>query len=125
MTWWPQLAWIERWQALYKRVTTAGGANPHPGARLHVWCMEAGWKREELMCSAGTWCFSDLPGRQQWAETMAARAAGEGSGFRKSAVDGGFTTAEELDEFAKLWREWAEREDAWWTITHGQVVCHC
>jgi len=33
-------------------------------------------------------------------------------------------TAEDLEKLADAWREWAKDEDAWFSVLHGEILCH-
>ncbi len=43
--------------------------------------------------------------------------------YAELAVDGGHATADELAAIAGAWREWGGRDDAWFMVPHGEVLC--
>ena len=47
---------------------------------------------------------------------VASRIAGE-------AVERGLARAEELPALAAGWRAWAAREDGWFAVLHGELLC--
>jgi hypothetical protein len=40
----------------------------------------------------------------------------------RQAVDGGFSTEAELADLAQGWRRWAEQEDGWFSVLHGEIL---
>ncbi|PFH58287.1 hypothetical protein XA68_13913 [Ophiocordyceps unilateralis] len=121
MTWHPESEGIDAWLQLTTRVARAKGGNPHPGSRIHVWAEQAGFAKQTIDKSAGSWCFSSPEERAYWGGSMAERAAS--SGFAQQAVDGGFTTREELERVARGWDAFVRDEDAWFGLLHGQILC--
>ncbi|KAL5045908.1 hypothetical protein BDW71DRAFT_72598 [Aspergillus fruticulosus] len=121
MSWYPPNQGIQDWLDLTGRMARAKGGNPHPGRRIHVWAVEAGFERGRIERSAGTWCFSAPAEREYWGESMARRM--ESSGFSDGAVREGFASQEELRGIARGWREWVAHEDGWFGLLHGQVLC--
>lgn len=122
MTWYPRLPGLDRWYDLYLRVARARGGNPDPGSYLHVWAQKAGFEREKMVCSAGTWCFSSEEDRRWWSGVWAERVVSEA--FVRSALEAGVCKDKsELEEIAEAWREWGRCRDGWFVVTHGEVVC--
>ncbi|RFU26096.1 hypothetical protein B7463_g10242, partial [Scytalidium lignicola] len=119
--WFPASEGMAKWNELVLAVGRAKGSNPDPGSWIHVWAHEADFEWEAIKCSAGTWCFRTVEERKWWADSFIGRVT-EGK-FREFAVEGGHATIEELDEIAKTWREWKDREDGWFSILHGEIVC--
>ncbi|OJJ55629.1 hypothetical protein ASPSYDRAFT_48835 [Aspergillus sydowii CBS 593.65] len=121
MSWYPENAGIRGWLELTGRMGKAKGGNPHPGRYIHVWAVEAGFQRERVGRSAGTWCFSTPEEREYWGESMAKRM--ESSGLSEGAIEGGFAKKEDLEGIARGWREWVREEDGWFGLMHGQILC--
>lgn len=121
MHWYPDSAALTRAQELRHEVMRARGGNPDPGRMIHVWAEQAGFARDKIRKSAGTWCYSTPEERQYWGGTMKERTTG--SGFSKLAIDGGFATKEDLKENAKGWTDWITDEDGWYAVLHGEIVC--
>jgi len=122
MTWYPQSVGLAEWKDLYTRIHRAKGNNPDPGSWIHVWAREAGFQREEIECSAGTWCFSTPEERAWWSGSFADRVIK--SDFARFAVQGGHCKKEDLEHISKAWRDWGADEDGWFLIAHGQIICH-
>ncbi|NLU72837.1 methyltransferase domain-containing protein [Streptomyces sp. HNM0575] len=119
MFWFPLVDGLAGWQELYRRVARANGGEPDAGRRLHAWAREAGLR--DVTASAGTWCFATPEERAWWSESWAERTLA--SSFATSAVEGGHATREHLRGAAEAWREWGAREDGWFAVPHGEILC--
>jgi hypothetical protein len=60
-------------------------------------------------------------GRAWWSSLWADRTVA--SSFAQLAVDGGHATKEELARIAQVWRDWGEKEDGWFVLLHGEIIC--
>ena len=105
---------------LTERVRVANGGEPRAGRRLKAWAREAGYDNSKITCSAGTWLFSTPEERRWWASTFAERTVK--SDFAKSAAKLG-TKEDELRRYAEAWNKWAEEEDGWLALLHGEMIC--
>ena len=45
------------------------------------------------------------------------------SAFADQALDRGLSDAAELAAIAGAWLDWAARDDGWFTVLHGEVIC--
>jgi ubiquinone/menaquinone biosynthesis C-methylase UbiE len=66
MTWYPQSEGLTKWKELHTKVSKARGSNPDPGSWIHVWAKQAGFKTEDVKCSAGTWCYASKEEKEYW-----------------------------------------------------------
>ncbi|MCJ1415966.1 hypothetical protein MMC32_002301 [Xylographa parallela] len=121
MAWWPDVPGMQAWQQLYMRVARHSGGEPDAGRRLAAWAREAGFAKESVRSSAGTWCYSTEEEVRWWSEMWAERTVQ--SGFVGAAVEGGFVDEKGLEDVAGVWRDWGSREDAWFVMVHGEVIC--
>ncbi|OEU91711.1 ubiquinone biosynthesis methyltransferase UbiE [Streptomyces abyssalis] len=119
MFWYPAVDGLTGWLELYRRVARANGGEPDAGRRLHAWAREAGLR--DVTASSTTWCFASAEDRAWWSESWAERTLA--SSFAASAVDGGHATREQLRAAADAWLEWGAREDAWFAVPHGEILC--
>ncbi|KAA8900436.1 UbiE family methyltransferase [Sphaerosporella brunnea] len=119
-TWWPQTRGMREWHALHAKVARAHGCEPDAGRRLHVWAKEAGFERDNITPTAGTWCWNTPEERQWFGSTMGGRLLERE--FRGNAEKCG-ATEEDLLKCHQAWKDWAEDEDGWFAILHGQVLC--
>lgn len=122
MTWFPAVGGMTEWHQLYMRVARGNGGEPDAGRRVHAWAHEAGFEWASITASAGTWCYQTPEERLWWCGMWADRTVA--SAFADGAVEGGHATREDLENAAKAWREWGAREDGWFALLHGEVICH-
>ncbi|MGW0905851.1 class I SAM-dependent methyltransferase [Streptomyces sp. NPDC002853] len=119
MAWYPRPPALDGWLDLYRRVARANGGEPDAGSRLKSWALEAGF--DDVTASASTWCYASAEERAWWSGLWADRTVA--SGYAQLAVEGGHTDPGELRTFADAWREWGEREDGWFAVLHGEILC--
>jgi ubiquinone/menaquinone biosynthesis C-methylase UbiE len=119
MTWYPSDPVLERWLDVYREIAKSNDAEPDAGRRLHVWARQAGFT--DVAVSASVWCFASNADRQWWGGMWSDRVLE--SAFAKQAVDGGFADSSELEEMGVAWRRWADHEDGWFSVLHGEVLC--
>ena len=118
MTWFPADPRLDRWIAVYSGVTRSNAAEPDAGRRLRGWALAAGFG--EVSSSASTWCFAP------------SRSAGGGpacgpTGYGVPRWPSRRWTAARLavtssTTWPRAWREWAERDDGWFAVLHGEVL---
>jgi SAM-dependent methyltransferase len=119
MTWYPEVAALDDWLALYQRVARGNGGEPQAGRRLHVWAREAGL--EDVTASSSTWTYATPEERAWWGGLWADRTVQ--SAYAASAVGGGYATADDLRRIADGWRAWAGHQDGWFAVVHGEILC--
>ncbi|MET9517546.1 class I SAM-dependent methyltransferase [Streptomyces sp. NPDC002994] len=119
MTWFPEVPLMDEWQQLYGRVARANGGEPDAGRRLLSWAQRAGFT--DVRASAAAWCFATPDERAWWSGLWADRTTA--SVYAELAVAGGHATPDDLSAIAGAWREWGSREDAWFMVPHGEVLC--
>jgi SAM-dependent methyltransferase len=119
MTWYPVNEGLDRWLALYRATARADGGEPDAGRRLVSWARAAGFSQIEASVSG--WCFADPEDRAWWSESWAQRVTV--SAFAEHAVEHGLATPAELEALASAWLEWGARDDAWFAVLHGEILC--
>ncbi|NEC26272.1 methyltransferase domain-containing protein [Streptomyces sp. SID8111] len=119
MTWYPASPGLDDWRDLYRRVARANGGEPDAGRRLKSWALAAGWT--DVRATSSTWTFSTPDERAWWSGLWADRTVA--SSYAERAVDGGFTTRAGLRAVADAWREWGARDDGWFSVPHGEILC--
>jgi len=118
-TWYPELPELDEWLDLYRRVARANGGEPDAGRRLHAWARHAGFR--SVTCSASTWCFATPEDRAWWAGMWRDRIVD--SSIARHAVAGGHATEADLRRISDAWAAFADTEDGWFTILHGEIIC--
>ena len=117
-TWAPADHRLDRWLELYHQVTRRNGADADAGRSLLAWVRAAGFSGVEA--GSSTWTFADPEARAWWCGLWADRV--RESAFAAQALAYGLATAEELQVLAEGFRAWAEEEDGWFVVLHGEVL---
>ena len=118
MTWYPLDAGLDRWLDLYHRVARANDAEPDAGRRLLSWAHAAGLR--DVVATTSAWCYATRAEREWWGTSWAGRATA--SAFAEQAVAYGLATREDLQDVAAAWRRWAEADDGWLGMLHGELL---
>jgi SAM-dependent methyltransferase len=118
MAWYPASEGLDEWRALYREVAHALGGEADAGRRVASWARAAGL--DQVVATAGTWCFATAEDRAQWAGSWAQRCVA--SGFATAAVGHGLADEVALEQLAEAWREWGEQPDGWFVVVHGEVL---
>jgi ubiquinone/menaquinone biosynthesis C-methylase UbiE len=116
--WFPELPALDAWLSLYKLVNRSNGGEPNAGRRLKAWAREAGF--EQVHTSASIWNFSDATDREWWGSMWQARVLQ--SAFAQDALGKGLASQEQLELISRAWREWADSEDGWLAMPHGEII---
>ncbi|MGV9338929.1 methyltransferase domain-containing protein [Streptomyces sp. NPDC003688] len=119
MTWYPAVDGLDDWLDLYERVARANGGEPDAGRRLKSWALEAGLR--DVTASSSTWTFATGEERAWWSGLWADRTLA--SAYADRTVGGGHASAGELRAVSEAWREWGRREDGWFAVLHGEILC--
>ena len=112
---------LDDFHNLYLRISRAHGGNPDGGRHIIAWAMEAGFARQTIKPSSSVWCYSEPAARAWWSGLWADRLTKSSLGT--NAVDGGFATKEELNRLERSWHEWGARDDGFYALLHGEIVC--
>ncbi len=119
MTWYPPDPRLDRWLAVYERVTRSNGGEPDAGRRLLSWARAAGFG--VITSSATAWCYATPEERAWWGGLWADRITS--SALATQAVERRLATRDDLAAMADGWRRWAASEDGWFAVLHGEVLC--
>jgi ubiquinone/menaquinone biosynthesis C-methylase UbiE len=117
--WFPAEPGMTEWQSLYRAVARAIGGEPDAGRHMHAWARQAGFT--SVAATASAWCYTGPEERAWWGNSWAERLTD--SPFGDRAVEHGLATREDLERLAGAWRHWADSEDAWFAIPHGEILC--
>ena len=120
MTWYPLDARLDRWLDMYQRVARSNRAEPDAGRRLLCWARAAGFGK--ITSSATAWCFATPEERAWWGGLWADRVTS--SALAHQALSRHLATRQDLEDMAIAWRQWAEQDDGWFAVLHGEVLCH-
>lgn len=117
--WWPQIPELDEWMDLYRPAARANGGEPDAGRRLHSWALAAGFT--DVIASSSTWCFSTPDDRAWWGGMWADRIVK--SALADQLVRERRASAADLRRISDGWRVWAEAEDGWFSLLHGEILC--
>ena len=73
-----------------------------------------------MTATASTWCFATPEDRAWWGGLWAERVVH--SDLAAQLVGRGFATTRELTRIADGWSRWAEHDDAWFNVLHGEIL---
>lgn len=116
--WWPQPPGLDEWREVYLAGHRATSGEPAAGRRLKAWAREAGFA--EVTSSASIWLFESPEARQWWGGAWADRALH--SSFAENVLRRGIADRAALERISAGWREWADSEDGWLLMPHGEIL---
>ena len=119
MVWFPEYHGLAEWLALYRNVARVLRGEPDAGRRLASWARAAGFT--DITASASCWCYAAPDDRSWWGRSWAQRLTE--SPFGDRAVQHGLATREDLRRLAAAWLHWADGDDGWFLIPHGEILC--
>jgi ubiquinone/menaquinone biosynthesis C-methylase UbiE len=122
MSWYPEHPTMQKWLDLYIGVASSLQAHPNLGKRLHAVALDVGFPRKDIDASVAAWTFSTPEEREFWCQLWAERTVK--SDYRQRALDSGLATDADLEEIAATWREMEKKEDGWFAVINGQIICH-
>jgi SAM-dependent methyltransferase len=117
--WYPAVPALDDWLRLYREAARANGGEPDAARRLLAWARAAGFT--DVTSTASVWCFATPADRRWWAQMWAGRITE--SDLARQLVAGGAATPADLDRIADGWLAWADAEDGWIAIPHGEILC--
>ena len=116
--WYPRLPGLDEWLALYERIARGNGGEPDAGRHLLAWAHAAGFT--EVTASSSTWLFATPADRRWWGDMWAERVLK--SSLADTALSTGAATTEDLQRIADAWRTWANDDDGWMSLLHGEMI---
>lgn len=117
--WFPLVPELDEWLRLYREAARANGGEPDAGRRLLSWAKAAGF--DEVTVTASTWCYATPEERAWWGGMWADRILE--SALARQLVDTGMATTADLHRISRAWMRWADAEDGWFLLPHGEILC--
>lgn len=117
--WFPLAQELDDWLHLYRTAARANGGEPDAGRRLISWARAAGFA--DVTATASTWCYAAPEERAWWGGMWADRILE--SALARQLVDDGFADRSRLERISAAWRRWADAEDGWYFVPHGEIIC--
>lgn len=118
MTWFPEVAGLQRWQQIYRDTARAGGYHPDAGRMLKSWALQAGFAT--VRSTGDVWCYASDAEVSWWSDLWADRVVR--SAFADQALACGAADVAALRQLRAAWTDWGSRPDAWFLIPHGEVL---
>ncbi len=118
--WWPLISELDEWLDLYRTAARANGGEPDAGRRLLSWAHDAGLT--EISATSSTWCYATPTDRAWWGGMWADRILN--SAIARQVLDSGQATEADLQRISQAWKDWAASDDGWFSVLHGEVICH-
>ncbi len=116
--WFPLAPELDRWLDLYRRAARANGGEPDAGRRLLSWARAAGF--EHVTATASTWCYATPDDRGWWGGMWADRILE--SALTRQLLDSGMASHDDLQGISDAWRRWADADDGWFLVPHGEII---
>jgi SAM-dependent methyltransferase len=117
-TFYPDNPGMRRFLELYYELARRNGGEPNAGRHLRRWFREAGFA--ETRVSTSTTCYADAAATREWGETYAERTLHSNIGDK--ALEYGLATPRDLASIAAGWRAWGKDPDAFFCLSHTEVV---
>lgn len=122
MNHYPEHEGMRKWLELYISVAKSIKCDPNIGRRLHAIALQAGFPRHDIDASVSAWTFSTPEERAWWCGLWADRTTK--SDYKNRVLDSGLGTEKDLEEIAQTFREMEGKEDGWFAVINGEVICH-
>jgi ubiquinone/menaquinone biosynthesis C-methylase UbiE len=120
MLYYPEMEGLNRFVEIFNQISRGLGGVPRTGSMLKKFARQAGWPSNKIEVTAGTWCYANQEDLDWWCGMWADRIVN--SEFKTNGINMGITTEEELVRISKVWTDFAEDEDAWFTVLHGELL---
>src|SRR5829696_8992596 len=120
MVWHPASGGMTRWLELYRRLARLNHAEPDAGRHLVAWAHAAGLQR--LTPSASLWTYASPEQCAWWGGAWARRTLE--STFATQALARGLAGAADLESISAAWLAWSTHPDAWFAMTHAELIAH-
>ncbi len=119
MAWYPEdkdlLIAHERNESAIKE----GGGDPYAGRKLHHWAFQAGFDWSSQTVSVGSYLYHTREDREFIGLSSASRLEHAATTSKYA----GTPVAEDLIKGAAAFRAWCELDEAWHTVTNGEIIC--
>lgn len=118
MFWFPAIAGLDEWMAVYQAVHRSNGGDPDAGRSIRNWALQAGFA--DIACTGSMWAYGTDAERAWWGGMWADRVLH--SAFGPQAIALGVADQAGLDRLSDAWRQWADTPNAWFGIPHGEIL---
>lgn len=116
--WWPRTPGLDEWREVYLAAHRGTSGDPAAGRQVKAWARAAGFA--EVESSASVWLFETPEARAWWGGAWAERALH--SSFADNVLRLGVADRAALERISAAWRDWADSDDGWFLMPHGEVL---
>ena len=110
--------------ATYVRTARTSGADPQFASKIHQCLRKSGFSNDEVAISARAQVYGGNKPSEAiwWGESWESRCLL--SGFHDNAISSGQASEEDMQNLAKMWKDWSQSgDDAWWAMLNTEVIC--
>ena len=118
MTWAPAEPALDRWLDIYHQIADANDQEADAGRYLLGWVQQV--DVASITATSSTWTFATPSMRAWWGGLWADRV--RDSAYAEQALHHQLCTPEDLETIAHAWLRWAERDDGYFVVPHGEVI---
>ncbi|KAF1966605.1 S-adenosyl-L-methionine-dependent methyltransferase [Bimuria novae-zelandiae CBS 107.79] len=116
---WPNLSGLVKFHGLAASVMEGGGGTTTAGRQLVSWALNAGVNRSQITASFSSWSYHTPTDKQIWAQGLITHI--KRGPMHERGIGAGWT-ADDLDDMATAWEDWAAREDSSLSMLHGEII---
>ena len=120
MHWYPENQGMTDWLESYRQIARDSGGEPDASRHLRAWSNAAGLPAlGEVTIDASAWTYTTHEVTKWWGDVQSARVLESEQNAKLKALGLG---DERIAAMAADWRAWGEHPDAYFSMTHGELL---
>jgi SAM-dependent methyltransferase len=121
---WPEKECMKEFINAIPMMLLGRGQDPYVGRKLFSHALAAGFMRENIEASVGTWVYSTPKDRREWADVIVGSIQSQETSdqIRNEAETSGSRGMDML-QVLKEWEDWVQAEDGWYSVPCPQIIC--
>jgi SAM-dependent methyltransferase len=121
---WPEKECMKEFINAIPMMLLGRGQDPYVGRKLFSHALAAGFMRENIEASVGTWVYSTPKERREWADVIVGSIQSQETSdqIRNEAETSGSRGMDML-QVLKEWEDWVQAEDGWYAVPCPQIIC--
>ncbi|KAM0426615.1 hypothetical protein ACHAQK_012328 [Fusarium lateritium] len=121
---WPEKESMKQFISAIPMMLLGRGQDPYVGRKFISHALAAGFEKENMDVSVGTWIYSTPKERQEWANIMVGSIQSqETSDQIRNEVATSGSRGMNMFQVLKEWEDWVQAEDGWYAIPCPQIIC--
>ncbi|KAF8848012.1 methyltransferase domain-containing protein [Acephala macrosclerotiorum] len=121
---WPELPAMKQFISAIPNMLLGRGQDPYVARKFVSYALAAGFKREDIEASVGTWVYSTPAERRHWANVIVGSIQSQATSDKiQSEAEGVGSQAIHMSKVLEEWKAWVEAEDGWYAVPCPQVIC--